>query len=429
MRWTAVGATALAMAIAGATAWSACTSASDNDQVTAGCAPGQTQACLGPGACNGAQICASDGKSWGPCDCGGDGGAVSLGSNAGDSGSASSSGSSDSSGGGPDSSGTSGSTAGSGSADGAPDSSNCEAGACGVIETGGGSIGTGDGSGVSIPAGVIPSGSSLNVTVLPNPNAPPLPSQWTVVGTAYLFGPEGQQFPQPVTVTLAIDPAQLPADKTVNDVVILTSPGTGTPRYTALTTTVVDGTHVSAQTTHFSGFVPGALPICGEGTNVDGSGASCNAIDAIGPCVMGEVTTASPPTPTGGSIVAGTYYATSSILYGGKGWQDSERTTLVISSVTAPGVSTLGGFTFDLVHASGPNVGREHGMATIGYGTPTVYNNLISLAGSCNPSISSGQALFTATGTSLTTFASYISAGTPPDASTTVTQVTVWALQ
>jgi hypothetical protein len=34
------------------------------------CTPGVTQACLGPGACSGAQACRSDGSGWGACDCG-----------------------------------------------------------------------------------------------------------------------------------------------------------------------------------------------------------------------------------------------------------------------------------------------------------------------------------------------------------------------
>jgi hypothetical protein len=34
------------------------------------CVPGVTQACLGPGACRGAQACLVDGRGYGPCDCG-----------------------------------------------------------------------------------------------------------------------------------------------------------------------------------------------------------------------------------------------------------------------------------------------------------------------------------------------------------------------
>ncbi len=34
------------------------------------CTPGSTQACVGPGACSGAQTCSADGSIWGACDCG-----------------------------------------------------------------------------------------------------------------------------------------------------------------------------------------------------------------------------------------------------------------------------------------------------------------------------------------------------------------------
>jgi hypothetical protein len=34
------------------------------------CIPGSTQACLGPGACQGAQACREDGGGYMPCDCG-----------------------------------------------------------------------------------------------------------------------------------------------------------------------------------------------------------------------------------------------------------------------------------------------------------------------------------------------------------------------
>ena len=35
------------------------------------CIPGVTQACIGPGGCNGGQACVSNGSGFGPCDCGG----------------------------------------------------------------------------------------------------------------------------------------------------------------------------------------------------------------------------------------------------------------------------------------------------------------------------------------------------------------------
>ena len=35
------------------------------------CRPGETQECVGPGACQGGQSCILDGTGYGPCDCGG----------------------------------------------------------------------------------------------------------------------------------------------------------------------------------------------------------------------------------------------------------------------------------------------------------------------------------------------------------------------
>lgn len=34
------------------------------------CTPGLSQACVGPGACQGGQVCKADGSGYGPCDCG-----------------------------------------------------------------------------------------------------------------------------------------------------------------------------------------------------------------------------------------------------------------------------------------------------------------------------------------------------------------------
>lgn len=34
------------------------------------CRPGETQRCVGPGACDGGQACLTDGSAFGPCDCG-----------------------------------------------------------------------------------------------------------------------------------------------------------------------------------------------------------------------------------------------------------------------------------------------------------------------------------------------------------------------
>jgi hypothetical protein len=43
--------------------------ACDRGAIKPGCVPGQSVACAGPGACSGAQVCAADGMSFGPCVC------------------------------------------------------------------------------------------------------------------------------------------------------------------------------------------------------------------------------------------------------------------------------------------------------------------------------------------------------------------------
>src|SRR5688572_1108708 len=52
----------------------------DSDAGTGSCSPSETRPCVGPGACNGGQICSADGSRWSACDCGlGAGGAVGAG--------------------------------------------------------------------------------------------------------------------------------------------------------------------------------------------------------------------------------------------------------------------------------------------------------------------------------------------------------------
>ena len=48
----------------------ACGSSDDGNLNHQTCTPGDTRTCVGPGACNGGQVCGSDGN-WGGCDCGG----------------------------------------------------------------------------------------------------------------------------------------------------------------------------------------------------------------------------------------------------------------------------------------------------------------------------------------------------------------------
>ena len=62
----------------------ACGSSDDGDLSKDGrvCEPGTTQACVGPGACDGGQRCADDGSAWSECNCGTGGGPGGTGGDA-----------------------------------------------------------------------------------------------------------------------------------------------------------------------------------------------------------------------------------------------------------------------------------------------------------------------------------------------------------
>jgi hypothetical protein len=108
-----------------------------------------------------------------------------------------------------------------------------------------------EGAGVSIPAGAL--AAAIAITVATKADAP-LPAHATVVGTPYLFGPEGTKFLVPVTVTLPFSAGEVPAGRSTGDIVIYTAP-LGSTVFTRLPTVLADATHAEATTTHFSVFV------------------------------------------------------------------------------------------------------------------------------------------------------------------------------
>jgi hypothetical protein len=120
-----------------------------------------------------------------------------------------------------------------------------------VSAKGGGTVAVSDGTSVSVPPGSL--GQDTPITVAPEPDMVTV-SGATPVGMVYRFGPEGTQFATPATVTLTFDPSLLPAGLSPADIVVMTAP-VGSSHFEALTTTVVDATHVSATTSHFSDFV------------------------------------------------------------------------------------------------------------------------------------------------------------------------------
>jgi hypothetical protein len=126
-----------------------------------------------------------------------------------------------------------------------------------LIGGAGGKVMTTGGSGVSIPARAL--FANVEITVAEKPDAP-VPGDGSPVGPTFLFGPEGQRFDEPVTITVSFDPTKLDPGETAADIVIYTSPKEN-PSFVPVETTVVDATHVSAQATHFSyyGATHGAL--------------------------------------------------------------------------------------------------------------------------------------------------------------------------
>jgi len=145
------------------------------------------------------------------------------------------------------------------------------------VGTAGGTVTTSDGAGVVLPMGAVAAATTISITPVTDPAAP---TGTKVVGTGYLFGPEGATFAQPVTITLAVTPSQLPAGKTIADVSIYTAPQ-GTTTYTKLETVMTDATHVSAATNHFSIFVPaatgGSTAACTATCTNTTSGCTCTA--------------------------------------------------------------------------------------------------------------------------------------------------------
>jgi hypothetical protein len=138
-----------------------------------------------------------------------------------------------------------------------------------TVGNSGGKVTNTEGSGVEIPSGALPNDVDVSVKAAPPTTSTPQNSE--PVGTPYVFGPSGVQFAKPVTIVLAFDPSKLPAGSSPTDIVVFTAPD-GTSNYQPLKTSIRDATHVAAETTHFSIFVP-VIPPAGFD-----AGATCTPI-------------------------------------------------------------------------------------------------------------------------------------------------------
>jgi hypothetical protein len=181
-----------------------------------------------------------------------------------------------------------------------------------VVGAGGGTVSAPDGTQVVIPAGALQ--SDVTITIALNESAPAL-TQAQSVAPAHVFGPEGQTFAKPVSVTLPFQPANLPSGATEKDLAVYTAPQ-GSSAYQALPTTIKDATHVTGQATHFSNMCPGAVLYDG-GPLPDGAYGDAAVCTSLTPGAMVPLTfsDAGAPSLTGGTIASGTYDLTSITAY------------------------------------------------------------------------------------------------------------------
>jgi hypothetical protein len=105
----------------------------------------------------------------------------------------------------------------------------------------------------------------------------------------------------------------------------------------------------------------GSVVACGTNTDTN-TGTSCNDLTPTGPCVIQSNATGSPPPPTGGQLVAGTYDLTSRTAYAvpdGGDFDDAPRRETVI--VTGSGAT----FTIQISQLSGATMRRQSGAASV----------------------------------------------------------------
>jgi len=154
-----------------------------------------------------------------------------------------------------------------------------------LVDTSGGTVTTADGVTLVVPAGALSAATTLTITgdasAVPSSGMLMVPAGGTttafVVGTPFVFGPEGQTFASGVTITIPFDPSKLPSGATASSVFIAMAP-VGSNSFAKVSTNLPDATHVSTLTSHFSVYVPLAYPpggpACTSNTNC-AAGQAC----------------------------------------------------------------------------------------------------------------------------------------------------------
>ncbi len=129
---------------------------------------------------------------------------------------------------------------------------------------------------VTIPAGALGEETWIVATQVPSVRPP---RNTAAVATPLRLGPEGQTFQKPVEVTMPIEPSQLPAGSSLDDVVMMRAPQ-GSDVFVPLPTRRSGTAAVAAVTEHFSDFVAvvfvGNPPECGNRV--------CDSTEACGSC-------------------------------------------------------------------------------------------------------------------------------------------------
>lgn len=116
---------------------------------------------------------------------------------------------------------------------------------------------------IDIPTGTIGLTEDLEplteISIAPAETPPEPPTDNSIIGIPYDFGPDGATFDPPVPVSLTYDPEQIPTGIDINDLKIamyVTNPATGEKEWTVLSNIRIDPvTHtITGDTSHFTVF-------------------------------------------------------------------------------------------------------------------------------------------------------------------------------
>ena len=122
-----------------------------------------------------------------------------------------------------------------------------------VIGPSGGTVTGPSGTSVVIPAGALAANTTINIAAS-SPGTPVLPGSFTVAGQMFAFTPHGTTFAIPVTVTIPLDPALIPAGQT--PVLYKTN---AQNQWTEVVNATAGANTISGQVTSFSTLVGGLL--------------------------------------------------------------------------------------------------------------------------------------------------------------------------